>query len=91
MGLLLEILDDEDGVEDVVPDLAGHAKAEVKVLVVMCQMILLHVSEMGRQARVMHASEGISISWGIETTNLRIMHAVVQHICRDMSQLGVSL
>ena len=53
MGLLLESLDDEDGVEDVVPDLAGDAETEVEVLVVTSEMVFLHLTHVGRETGVM--------------------------------------
>ena len=53
MGLLLESLDDEDGVEDVVPDLAGDAETKVEVLVVMSEMVFLHLTHVGRETGVM--------------------------------------
>ena len=48
MGLLLESLDDEDGVEDVVPDLAGDAETKVEVLVVVGKVVLFHFSHICR-------------------------------------------
>ena len=54
MGLLLESLDDEDGVEDVVPDLAGDAETEVEVLVVMSEMVFLDLGHESGQALVVH-------------------------------------
>ena len=53
MGLLLESLDDEDGVEDVVPDLAGDAETKVEVLVVMSEMVFLHLTHVGWETGVM--------------------------------------
>lgn len=47
-------LDGEDSVENIVPDLARHPKAEIKVLVVMCKVVLFHLPEVGGQACVMH-------------------------------------
>ena len=52
MGLLLESLDDEDGVEDVVPDLAGDAETKVEVLVVMSEMVFLHLTHVCRERSV---------------------------------------
>ena len=49
-------LDGEDGVEDVVPNLAGDSEAKVEVLVVMCEMILLHVADVGRESRVVETA-----------------------------------
>ena len=57
MGLLLESLDDEDGVEDVVPDLAGDAETEVEVLVVMRKVVLLHLFQIGREASVVQSGD----------------------------------
>ena len=52
------LLQGNDGVEDVVPDLARHAEPEVEVLVVVGKMVLLHLLQMRRKAGVMHAVEG---------------------------------
>ena len=55
-------LDRQNGVKDVVPDLAGNAKSEVEVLVVMSKMVLLHVPEIGGQTCVVHAKRVIRSS-----------------------------
>ena len=48
-------LDDEHGVEDVVPDLAGDTEAEVEVLVVMREVVFLHIPHVRGKSRVMEA------------------------------------
>ena len=48
-------LDDKNGVEDVVPDLAGHAEAEVEVLVVVREVVLLHLVDICWQTCVVEA------------------------------------
>ena len=60
MGLLLESLDDEDGVEDVVPDLAGDAETEVEVLVVVRKVIPLHFADIRGKPRVMESMKATS-------------------------------
>lgn len=42
-GCMRMSLGDKNGVEDVVPDLAGHPEAEIEVLVVVRKMVLLHL------------------------------------------------
>jgi len=61
-GMFIKLrLDGKKGVEDVIPDFGGNTKAEIKVLVVMGEVILLHLLHVLREFRVMQ----------------RVMHAVV--------------
>ena len=48
-------LDGQNGVEDIIPDFASYAKAEVEVLVVVGEMVLLHLAHVLWQLRVMKA------------------------------------
>lgn len=54
----------EDGAEDVIPDLARYAEAELKVLVMMRKMVFLHLSHVFWQLRVVQS----------------VVHTVVQHV-----------
>ena len=42
-------LDEEHGVEDVVPDLAGDTEAKVEVLVVVRHVVFLEVPDISRE------------------------------------------
>ena len=53
-------LDRQNGIKDVVPDLAGHAESEVEILVMMREMVLLHLREVRRKAGVVHAEQRVS-------------------------------
>ncbi len=57
MSCSYTLLNGQNGVEDVVPELARHAEGEVEVLVVVREMILLQLANVGRESRVMEAVE----------------------------------
>jgi len=38
----------KDGLENVVPDLAGNTETQLKVLVVVCKMVFLHMPQICR-------------------------------------------
>ncbi len=84
------VLDDKDGVEDVVPDLAGNAEAEVEVLVVVCEVILFHVPHIRRESRVVEASDKYvsATEATCQTGGLRVVHDIVGNVCDNV---GMSL
>lgn len=50
----------KDSVEHIVPDLARHAKPKVKVLVVMCEVVPLHLADVFGKFRVMQSTRAIN-------------------------------
>jgi len=54
----------QDGAKGVIPNFARHAEAELEVLVVVCEVVLLHLPHVLRELRVVES----------------VMHAVVQDI-----------
>ena len=63
------ILDGQDGVEDVIPDLARDSESEVEVLVVVGKVVLFHLAHVRGQLGVMQ----------------RVVHAVIQDVCGSES------
>ena len=45
-------LDHKNGIEDVIPNLAGHAETKIEVLVVVCEVVLLHLLDVRGKAGV---------------------------------------
>jgi len=67
---LLLTLNGEHGVEHHIPYLAGHSEPELKVLIVVSEMIFLHCTHVRWQLRVVQS----------------VMHAVIQDVKRERTR-----
>ena len=66
-----------------------YAKPKLKVLVVVSEVVLLHLAHVLRKPGVVKAIEGGLVSKQrpenrrIMKVNVRIVHAVIQHVCGE--------
>ena len=64
------------------------AKPEVKVFVMMCEVIFFHLAHVLWEFGVMQPMRCLSIKKRMQSEYIRIVHAVVEDIC---AQTGVSV